>query len=239
MFRTTVDERSARATGVAAGIQRRHGATQRGGPLCRTYRPIHDVSAPCPDVQFGMQPGFYNCGLRIRKELQLADIYPVWGKPDHSVIPNKRTIKSRWIRHVAEINEATATFGLGPLWLRRIRLKQGLLHHLIYRRAYIADCCPEFSSRIPYNTRNSGCLLSLSTCRTVFRQNFFLCLYSKLWNKLPSHIRTISSHPRNGRRGSEKGCAVPWQLVLCETEIATGNPADVGSRIVSLLLEDR
>ncbi|KER27894.1 hypothetical protein T265_05173 [Opisthorchis viverrini] len=86
------------------------------------------------------------------------------------------------------------SLGLDPSWLRRIRLDLGLLHRLIYWRAYLSDCGPELSSRTPYNIRNAGCLPSLSLCRTVFRQNLFLCLCSKLRNKLPSHIRTISSH---------------------------------------------
>ncbi|KAG5454266.1 hypothetical protein CSKR_106528 [Clonorchis sinensis] len=103
-----------------------------------------------------------------------------------SALPNGDQVRPDEGRRIWSLN---SSLGLNPLWRRRIGLNLGLLHRLIYRRAYTADCRPEVSSCPPYNIRNSGFLLPLSRCRTVFRQNFFFYLYSILWNKFPSHIK--------------------------------------------------
>lgn len=83
---------------------------------------------------------------------------------------------------------------LDPLWLRRLKLNLVFLHSLLHRHAYIAASLPTFRSSTSYPLRNITHMLPISRSRTSIHYNSFFSLYSRIWNKLPLHIRSIESH---------------------------------------------
>ncbi|MBM6549270.1 reverse transcriptase family protein [Streptococcus dysgalactiae] len=81
---------------------------------------------------------------------------------------------------------------LEPLWLRRIKLNLCFLFNMIHRNTYSSSCL-SFLTPQRYHLRHSNFTLPVSRCRVKFRYNFFLLVYSRLWNKLPEGIRSCQS----------------------------------------------
>lgn len=83
---------------------------------------------------------------------------------------------------------------LEPLWLRRMKLNLAILHRLIYSQMHTSIVKPVFSERPEYMLRDNTFKLQYKTSKTSVGHNSFLSLYSRLWNKLPLHIRSIESN---------------------------------------------
>ena len=79
---------------------------------------------------------------------------------------------------------------LEPFWLRRLKLNLVFLHQLIYEHSHIALWRPSFVFNSTYNIRKIQCTVSITHSRTVFHRYSFLNYYSRIWNKLPSSLRS-------------------------------------------------
>jgi hypothetical protein len=83
-------------------------------------------------------------------------------------------------------------FSLDPLWMRRLKLNLTFLHGLIHSRVHTVNSKLELLSS-KYHMRCSSFKLKCENSRTSFRYNFYILFYSRLWNKLPEHIRSLDN----------------------------------------------
>ena len=79
---------------------------------------------------------------------------------------------------------------LEPLWLRRLKLNLTFLFRLTHLSAYSNNPSIHFRPEPPYAIRNSNHTFSVPRTRSSLRTNFFLIKYLKIWNSLPSEIRS-------------------------------------------------
>lgn len=82
---------------------------------------------------------------------------------------------------------------LEPLWLRRLKLNLVFLHGLLYLDIHMASNRPTFALVTSYELRNTECTITIERSKTSFHRFSFLPHYSRIWNKLPSHLRTIDN----------------------------------------------
>ena len=82
---------------------------------------------------------------------------------------------------------------LEPLWMRRLKLNRALFHRLIHSQIHSSITKPSFITPPSYSLRDSACKLRQPLVVTNFRQNFFIPLYTRIWNKLPSHVRSLDN----------------------------------------------
>ncbi|MBM6549288.1 RNA-directed DNA polymerase [Streptococcus dysgalactiae subsp. equisimilis] len=82
---------------------------------------------------------------------------------------------------------------LEPLWFRRVKLNLGFLHKLVHGLVHSASQPLEVSSHSPYFLRHGDFKIRLPIAKSALRYNFFLPVYSKLWNWLPPSVRSCAS----------------------------------------------
>ncbi|MBM6549286.1 RNA-directed DNA polymerase [Streptococcus dysgalactiae subsp. equisimilis] len=83
---------------------------------------------------------------------------------------------------------------LEPLWFRRTKLNLCFLHKLIHGLVHTSTEPLLTPLQHSYSLRHSDFKIRLPLSRTALRCNFFLNVYTKLWNWLPHSIRTCTSH---------------------------------------------
>ncbi|MBM6549269.1 RNA-directed DNA polymerase [Streptococcus dysgalactiae subsp. equisimilis] len=83
---------------------------------------------------------------------------------------------------------------LDPLWFRRTKLNLYFLHKLVHGLVHTSTEPLHTPIQHSYSLRRSDFKIRLSLSRTALRCNFFLNVYTKLWNWLPHAIRTCVSH---------------------------------------------
>jgi hypothetical protein len=87
-----------------------------------------------------------------------------------------------------------AQFNLEPLWLRRLKLNLGTLYRLLHSQLHTSVAKPTFLATTGYMLRDSACKLPHPLAVSTLRHNYFIPMYSRIWNKLPAHLRTLDNH---------------------------------------------
>ncbi|CAH8875965.1 unnamed protein product [Trichobilharzia szidati] len=85
------------------------------------------------------------------------------------------------------------TLGIDPLWVRRLSINLTLFFKVLHKISFSDSKEIQFSPEGSYNLRNQTCTVSRKNCKTALRTNFFIVMYSKIWNSLPLEIRTCDS----------------------------------------------
>ncbi|CAH8872917.1 unnamed protein product [Trichobilharzia szidati] len=85
------------------------------------------------------------------------------------------------------------TLGIDPLWMRRLSINLTFFFKILHKISFSDSKEIQFSPEGSYNLRNQTCKVSRKNCKTALRANFFIVMYSKIWNSLPLEIRTCHS----------------------------------------------
>ncbi|CAH8633551.1 unnamed protein product, partial [Dicrocoelium dendriticum] len=80
--------------------------------------------------------------------------------------------------------------GFDPVWLRIMKLNLCFLYRIINCRIRSPESGVHISVNSRYPIRNKEVKVMIPKFTTRIRERFFLTQYSKIWNKLPSDIRT-------------------------------------------------
>ena len=118
---------------------------------------------------------------------------------------------------------------LEPLWLRRLKLNLHLLHSMVYNQIHTSVTKATWVISSGYNLRDSAYKLKVESAATVFRHNFFLPFYSRLWNKLPADIRSIETR-RLFTRSLNSFLTLDKVDELLTTQMATDSLFELGPR---------
>ncbi|CAI2727681.1 unnamed protein product [Schistosoma spindalis] len=84
---------------------------------------------------------------------------------------------------------------LDPLWKRRLKLNLIFFFKLLNKLSFTSNHVIQYAETPHYETRNSLALVKLTYSKSSLYMNYFACKFSRLWNNLPEHIRTIKSLP--------------------------------------------
>ena len=87
-------------------------------------------------------------------------------------------------------------FKLDPLWLRRLKLNLAFLHRIVHSQVHTPIFQTLIATTSGYSLRNSPFKLRSEYSRTSVRYRYFLTFYSRIWNKLPSSLRSIDNYHR-------------------------------------------
>ncbi|CAI2733302.1 unnamed protein product [Schistosoma spindalis] len=82
---------------------------------------------------------------------------------------------------------------LDPLWKRRLKLNLIFFFKLLNKLSFTSNHLIQYAETPQYETRNSLALVKQTYSKSSLYMNYFACKFSRLWNNLPEHIRTIKS----------------------------------------------
>ena len=122
--------------------------------------------------------------------------------------------------------ERCLSLKIEPLWLRRIKLNLIFLYKLLTKQSYSSSqLC--FSPDTGYSLRNRQYTITTPSARTVLRFKFFLFAYSRIWNKLPLHIRSSRSKYAFVH-AIDKFLSVPTVLRLFNVHVTESQAYEIG-----------
>ncbi|CAH8581334.1 unnamed protein product [Dicrocoelium dendriticum] len=109
---------------------------------------------------------------------------------------------------------------LDPIWLRRLKVNLALFFNILHKNVHTPSIDLSLMKPNGYNTRNRENSVMVRRSKTNISANFFLNRYSRIWNKLPTDIRTSTSE-YNFRRKLDEYLTVSNVIMLlrCPTTI--------------------